>query len=319
MNRLRVASSCLPLAFAGFACMTPSRGAANHQYPNAAAMDRFAGNVAPTQVGDRWIFTYGPMVVEIDAAIGAHIATFSRGGSNVLAAGSWFRPSPQQAWGWPPPAEVESLPFAASVSGQVLTMQGANNKQWGLQAKKRFWANSNSEVFTIEYTLTNTGNSTANWAPWEISRVHPTGLTFFPAGQAIQAKTRSRQLPLQQAHGISWFDYEASALEPGKYIVARDGAEGWIAHVEAGLAFIKTFPDVPVAQIADDEGEIQLYTEAPAGADKFLEVEAEAAVQALAPGQSSVWTVHWYLRQLPDGVVPVSGSTGLVDFVRRQI
>ena len=275
--------------------------------------------VVPEQDGNIWRFTMGDTVAEIDTSIGASIQTFAYRGVNVLAASSWFRPSPQARWGWPPPPEVESAPFTPSLQNNVVTFIGSVNRTWGLQASKRVWADAADQTLNIEYTLTNRSSVVASWAPWEISRVHPAGLTYFPEGTAINAKTNvlgMAQLPVTTLAGVTWLNQQSAPLEPAKYIVARDGAEGWIAHVESGLVFIKSFADTSPDQLGPDEGEIQLYTEAPATADKFLEVEEEGPMVALPPGSSTSWTVHWRLRPLPSHIAATVGNAALVQWTR---
>src|SRR6202012_779344 len=71
-----------------------------------AAGDPFAGDVTPEAVGSHWRFTLGNTVFEVDPTNGASIPTFARNGHNVLAMRSWFRPSPQSRWSWPPPPEI---------------------------------------------------------------------------------------------------------------------------------------------------------------------------------------------------------------------
>ena len=178
--------------------------------------------------------------------------------------------------------------------------------------------NSANDVVTIEYTLTNTGSAAASWAPWEVSRVNATGLTFFPEGAAIPAKPGSfgALLALQGAGGAAWLDYKPSLYTSGNYIVARDGLEGWSAHAESGVVFIKSFTDIAPAEIPPEEGEIQLWTD---NTHTALEMENEGAYVSLAAGQSLVWTVRWYLRTIPADTPVTVGSAKLLDFVRAQI
>lgn len=283
-----------------------------------AAGDPFLGDVTPARNGDLWRFTFGDVVFEVNAAQGASVTTFARAGHNVLADGSRFRPSPQKTWNWPPPPEIAQDAYTASQAGPVLTMESQTSAQWGVQAKKRFWANSTNDVVTIEYTLTNTSAAPASWGPWEVSRVNPTGLTFFPEGSAIAAKPASYGglLALQSMGGVAWLDYNPALYTAGNYIVARDGLEGWSAHAETDVVFIKSFADIPPAQIPPEEGEIQLWTD---NTHAVLEMENEGAYVLLAAKQSLIWTVRWYLRSIPADAPVTVGSTKLVDFVRAQL
>ena len=188
----------------------------------------------------------------------------------------------------------------------------------GLKASKRFWANAANQVVTTEYTLTNVGTKRASWGPWEVSRLNATGLTFFPEGNAIPAKPSSygQLLPLQTTAGISWLNYNPVLYTAGNYIVARDGLEGWSAHAESGVLFIKSYPDISVSAIPPQEGEVQLWTD---NTHTALEMETEGAYVPLDPGQSLVWTMRWYLRAIPGDIMVSPGSARLVDFARQQL
>ena len=113
---------------------------ANSGSDGGGAGDPFLGDVMPTKNGDLWRFTFGEVVFEVNAARGASVLTFARGGHNVLADGCHFRPSPQKTWNWPPPAEIAQGAYSASQAGVVVTMESQTNAQWHVKAKKRFWA-----------------------------------------------------------------------------------------------------------------------------------------------------------------------------------
>lgn len=285
---------------------------------SAGGGDPFLADVVPSKNGDLWSLSFGGVVLEVDAIKGASVTTFSLGGHNVLADGSHFRPSPQKTWNWPPPAEIAQSAYTAGMSGNVIAMDGQTNAMWGVKAKKRFWANSVHQVVSIEYTLTNTSSASASWGPWEVSRVNATGLTFFPEGSAIAAKPASfgQLLALQSSGGVSWLDYKSANYTAGNYIVAHDGLEGWSAHAEAGVVFIKSVPDILPAQIPPEEGEVQLWTD---NTHTALEMENEGAYVALGAGNSLVWTMRWYLRAIPSDAAVSVGSAKLLDFVRAQL
>jgi hypothetical protein len=293
-------------------------GAAGSSGATSSVSDPFAANVTPTKVGALWALNFGATVFQVDAATGASVTTFALSGHNVLADGSHFRPSPQKTWNWPPPPEIAANPYTAAINGSVIEMVSQTNLQWGLKAKKRFWANSASGVVSTEYTLTNTSDQRASWGPWEVSRVNATGLTFFPEGNPIPAKPASfgQVLSLQLSLGASWLDYKAAQYTTGNYIVAHDGLQGWAAHAESGVVFIKSFPDILPTQIPPEEGEVQLWTDSTHTA---LEMENEGAYTALEAGSSIVWTMRWYLRAIPSDVPVSVGSSKLLDFVHTQL
>jgi len=85
-------------------------------------------------------------------------------------------------------------------------------------------------------------------APWEVTRVFPRGLTFFPTGPRTMP-SNGGTIPITTAAGITWFTYDAARITSDSKIFA-DAAEGWLAHADQGAVFIKKFADLPSAQIA---------------------------------------------------------------------
>jgi hypothetical protein len=95
-----------------------------------------------------------------------------------------------------------------------------------------------------------------------------------------------------------------------------DGTEGWVAHIAAGLVFIKVFADVSADKIAPNEGDVELYTNA---LHTYVELENQAAYGPIAAGQSVTWKVEWFLRRLPAALTPTAGNVALAQFVRETI
>jgi len=52
------------------------------------------------------------------------------------------------------------------------------------------------------------------------------------------------------------------------------------------------------------------------GGGVLVEVEQQGAGDELAPGATSVWGVHWLVREPPPEVVLASGQTALVERAR---
>jgi hypothetical protein len=154
-------------------------------------------------------------------------------------------------------------------------------------------------------------------APWEVTRVFPRGLSFFPTG-STERLSNGATLPTTKSDGITWWAYDAATVTMNSKLWA-DGTEGWLAHVAQGLVFIKTFPDVLPADTAPNEADVELYANAPPmAAGRYIELENQAAYGEIAPQGSASWTVTWYLRKLPDGMQPMP-SAALAQFVRTTI
>lgn len=275
--------------------------------------------VAPTAHGQLFSFQFGDARFSLDADCAGRIVSFALAGHEILLPagagnnfGSTFWPSPQSHWGWPPPAEIDSQPYQATLDGPVLSLAGASAPGLGLAVTKRFTADASAQMVTVQYGVLNTGAEARRVAPWEITRVPAGGLTFFPMGQGEPRKGQQDLLPLQISDGVAWFPYDGSRINSDQKVFA-DGSEGWIAHAQGDLLLVKTFADTGPAQAAPGEAEIELY----ANPDRtYVEVENQGAYGEIAPGGSVSWTVRWLLRRL-DAQAEISPA--LADTVRALL
>ena len=284
----------------------------------------------PAVSGTLYTFTAGNTVFIVDAAKAGRIVTFSLAGKNILNSaknsqdnnwGSTFWPSPQSAWNWPPPAELDPNAYTASLCGptssmlSTLSMTSQTSAALGLAVTKQFSVDATTGAVTIEYGLVNRGTQARSVAPWEITRVAAGGLTFFPMGNGSPTKGAQDLLNLQITDGVAWFAYSAAAITNDQKVFA-DGREGWIAHVDGNLLLVKVFGDTTPAQAAPGEAEIEIYTDA---GHSYIEVENQGAYVSVAPGATSTWTVRWFLRQLDPSISVQPGSPGLLNLVRALV
>jgi hypothetical protein len=278
----------------------------------------------PAVSGTVYTYTVGNTVFAVDAAKAGRIVTFSLAGKNILTAaknsqdnnwGSTFWPSPQSAWNWPPPAELDPNPYTASLCGATAVMSSQTSALLGLSVTKWFSVDAATGAVTIQYGLVNHGTQARSVAPWEITRVAAGGLTFFPMGEGAPTKGPQTLLNLQIADGVAWFAYDAAAITSEQKVFA-DGSEGWIAHVDGNLLLVKAFTDTLATQAAPGEAEIELYTD---DAHTYIEVENQGAYASVAPGATSTWTVRWFLRQLDATVSVQPGSADLLSLVRGLV
>jgi len=296
--------------------------------------DPFAATVLPTSEGTLLRLAFQSTVFEVDRDDAGRIVTFSLGGLNVLVSngtnfGSVFWPSPQSAWpsAWPPPPEFDTTQYSGGIEGNAIVLHGtaASSAFRMLRATKRFTANAEHQVITIEYTLHNDGVSTVMVAPWEITRVYPGGLTFFPDSGASLIAFSNPAIPFTRAESARWFEYRAAAITASSKSGA-DATEGWAAHVDChstlertcsgpSLVLIKSFSDVARADFAPGEAEVELYAD---GAHGYVELEDQGSYAAIPAGGERTWVMHWYLRELPS-LTTLNGNPALLDFVRSQL
>jgi hypothetical protein len=298
--------------------------------------DAFAATAPVTQSGNLWRLTLGTVIFEVDSAVAGKIATFSIDGTDVVvknmaATGSVFWTSPQSDWNWPPPAEMDATAYIPSASGNVLTMTGPLGAD-KLSISKRYWGNLDRQAVTVEYTIHNGNSAAVSKAPWEITRVYPGGLTFFPNGEpAVRLGDASFGIvPFTSAQGALWFKYNSSDFTTNVKDGA-DGLEGWAAHIACGTGLqgnwsypnctkspvlIKEWTDIPASAAAPAEKEVEIYAD---GGHSYVEFEQQGAYQSIPAGGTAVWTMHWLLRYLPSTVAPTAGSAELLTWVRGQL
>ena len=274
----------------------------------------------------RYLFQLENQQLAVDPAIGGRITSLTLDGEDFLTGpevndfnwGSTFWPSPQSVWHWPPSAELDHKPYEVITAGNTLKMVSQQDPQTGLVVTKEFSAAENPARYILRYTLTNQAPIPQFAAPWEVTRVHTEGITFFPRGKGDM---RGGLLPLTTvADGIAWFTYDAAGLPlKGDRQLYTDGSEGWMAHINGRTILIKKFPDVPLEKNAPKEGEIELFASDVKPGKSYVEIEHQGNYTPLSPGDTLSWEVTWYLRELPDSLDVTSGNNLLVDYVRSVI
>jgi hypothetical protein len=248
---------------------------------------------------------------EVDPQAGGRVTSFSLGGVDVLAGpdvdassyGSTFWTSPQSDWGWPPPAEVDRAPYSVvAQDDSTLTLAGAPHRALGVRVTKHFSADRMRGVFALKYSIHNQGRTPKRYAPWEVSRVHARGLTFFPSGQPSTGP-----LAVERIGTGTWYAHDPEVLnEVGKKSFTH-GTQGLLAHAAQGLLYVKSFAQVPSELQAPGEAQIEVYAN-----NRYVEVEVQGPYAVIEPGASVTWTVRWSLRKLPPGIVPFLGNAELL-------
>jgi Domain of unknown function (DUF4380) len=284
-----------------------------------AAADAEASAVVPILDGGLYVFTSGALSFEVDPHVGGRIVSFALDGQNVLSGpdanptnyGSTFWTSPQSDWSWPPPPEIDNLPYAATVDGGTLTLRGTENAALGVSITKAFSVDAVRGSVSIAYTIENAGTSARPFAPWEVTRVRPTGLVFFPTGVRAFSADSGPAFETQEAAGATWFDVDTTAIDADAKFFA-DAARGWIAQAAAGVVFVKKFAGASPGSEAPGEAEIEMFV---SGDHAYVEIEGQGPYRSIAAGGSVTWSVTWVLARTPAGVDASVGSAALVAFV----
>jgi hypothetical protein len=269
-------------------------------------------------IDGRYRLDDGPLSVALDPADGGRMTELSLSGVNVLAGrgaaashGSSFWPSPQRDWDWPPPAELDSLPWRAGLRDGALWLESDVTARLDLSATQLVTAAPHG--VRIEHRLRNHGSAPRAVAPWRNSRVGPGGLTFYPSPGATLEGSTLKLAPAED--GVSWLRHDPVTMTTNAKSFA-DGAEGWLAHVFGQLLFLMTFPKVPRSAQAPTEAEIELYVDRTG---LFVEVEQQGPYERIpAGGESTPWVVHFQLRVVPPEI-PKSPGPKLLSWVRSLV
>ncbi|UCH15764.1 MAG: T9SS type A sorting domain-containing protein [Bacteroidales bacterium] len=278
-----------------------------------------AQDITPQKDSVLYSFQVADMYFEMDESFGGRISSLKLGDKEVMFVnrdysdpilwGSTVWPAPQNVWGWPPSTTLDSDPYSGMISGNYVIMTSDVDDDSNLRFKKTFYASGEDTSVTIVYTFINEGLDTENDAVWEVTRVPPGGVSFFPAGEG--SVTGNLAVYVETVNNVSWYEYENSHQGGRKFY--SDGSKGWFAHAsDDSILFIKQFKDVHHDSVAPDENEIELWLN---GDHAYIELENQSKYYSIPPGDSIEYEVKWYLRQIPEDIDISTGSMELVDYV----
>lgn len=250
--------------------------------------------------------------VAVDAARGGRITEFSLHGHNVLATdtpetGSTFWPSPQQAWHWPPPAQLDKAEYTCVAERNRLTLESRVCDKTQLRLVKTLVLEGIE--LRVNYTLLNCDRVARQWAPWEVTRVRG-GISFYRAREPALALS-SAQAPYLKGH--VWHDYRPEQQNGAHQKIFGNASSGWLANAHDGYLLLKRFPAFTETQsAAPGEAEIEIYVHGDCAA-AYIELEQQGPFEWIAPGASITWEVTWLLGELPADCDLSVGSDELID------
>ena len=283
--------------------------------PDVGAADSDGGGASLVQPLDRgggkYVLEFGDTYFEVSKA-GARITSYRLAGHETLLQkgaaptdiyfGSTLWASPQSRFPVPAAAAFDTADYAVVVDATSITMRGSAATRPQLSFAKKFSADIPKGAIVIEYSVKNEAVAQASWAAWEVTRVPSGGLMFFPILGAPNANT---DLPNKTTPGYLWFD-NATRPSGGSKIFA-DGNQSYLAHTDGTYLFVKSWDDVPKAEQAPKEGEVEIYC-----GSTYNELEVQGTYAPLGPGETRTLTVRWYLRRLPADAKRAVGDTALV-------
>ncbi len=258
--------------------------------------------------------TQGDLCMTLNPAQGGRITGFWYQGRNCLAetsplTGSTLWPSPQQDWGWPPPAALDSEPYTLSQAGDAWVMTSRPCPQTGLVVSKR--VELDAAGFAITYRLFNCRDAAKLCAPWEVSRIYG-GYTVFESGSVPLPQST---LPLTVAGERCGYAYSPAGRDHNQKLFINN-SRGWLATVWQGLVLKKVFTPVDAATVAPNEAEIEIYAHGDPESP-YIEIEQQGEYAVVAPGQFYDWRVLWQLAPLPEGLTPGVDQDDFWEWVRQ--
>ncbi len=245
----------------------------------------------------------GNISFTVSAKYGGRIISFTCNGKELLitpndhleAFGATFWPSPQRNWKWPPYPVLDTQAYQYNGNRNHIKLTSAPDTASGFQFEKEFTVSAADTSINIIYTIRNITSVTKQVAGWDVCRVQG-GLSFFPVNDTVLSPL-PKSTPLSNTSlqdGICWYNFSVLATpQPQKLFSTARG--GWLAHVSNGLLFVKTFPDIAVAQLPPTQGEVEIYYQK---AGQYIELENHGPYTFLAPGETLIYKEKWYLSNL---------------------
>jgi len=229
---------------------------------------------------------------EIDPTLAGRVTRMTYSGHELLVDarvnpnnwGATYWTSPQADWGWPPVAEVDSLPYEAAEleGGWELSSRLATIGHRVFQVKKAFQVGPHPSTIDVRYGIVNLGSQPFSMANWEIARVPAGGLTFFPTGShELTPIAPHSELSVEKKFGCSFFDHRKFVPGLSRKLHA-DGRGGYLAHATGSHLILKMFADTIFEEQAPGEGECEIFANLDG---KYVEIEVQGAYVAIHPGQ----------------------------------
>lgn len=258
-------------------------------------------SVAPIRRGERLRCEATGVALEVDPSLGGRVVEFSLNGRNALfvdhrdSHGSTFWTSPQRDWGWPPPSEIDRDPYSCLPSKDAIVIESRCSPAVGVSVQKCFRM-ANDGAVAIVYTLRNDGGTARAVAPWEVTRVPRSGVSFFSGGTRVGPSAAFPAPAFTESDGLVSVDHRRRATGDRKLFA--ETSSGWLAHVAERLLFLKTFEARTGSACAPGEGDVEIFV---SGAAPYVELEQQGTYRTLEPGESTSWSVSWRLFELAPG------------------
>lgn len=289
---------------------------------NVASTELNESAIKYQPIGDSaYSISFGGLQATIDVKNGGRLEAFTLNGENCLSgkninSGNWgtsMWPSPQSAWGWPPSQQLDNLTYSVISDSSEIVLRSQKDTKQAFIFTKAYKIDIKDSTLVVTYTILNDTTVAQKVAAWEISRVAPDGLTFYPSGD--EAKRGQLATLTKDSSDVTWFQYNAETIPAGVPKLLADGKEGWLAQANNGLLLVKSFENVATNKYAPEEGEIELYANPD---HSYIEIEQQGTYVELKAGEQIVYVVRYKLVKLPASVHVSAGDVDLLKIARSM-
>jgi hypothetical protein len=281
-----------------------------------------AQSITPEDSSGYYYFKVANVYFEVDPSFGSRISSLKINGNETMYIdrtygggylwGATLWQSPQSEWNWPPSEALDQDPYSGGIFGDSITLLSDEDNRYNthLKFRKTFRANLSDTSITVKYTMINTGTTAHSYSAWQLVRVPSGGMALFPYGEGDITGAFASEVA--KVNNVAWFKYDGTETPGQKFF--SDGSEGWYAFLDSSKRiFMQKFMDVAADKQAPGENEIELWFNSH---DSYIELETQSEYTNIAAGDSLVWIVKWYLRNLPATISDTVGSLDLISYVR---
>ncbi|NIK41595.1 hypothetical protein FHY12_003970 [Xanthomonas arboricola] len=207
---------------------------------------------------------------------------------------------------WPPDPYLSlATTQAITRSHAQLVLEGVPSPVTGVQLRKRVALSSTrADTVEVEATARNIRKDPISWDLWFNTRVAASTRVFVPVAEAadirLQPPTEPGTVaPMYRHHG-GVFALRADAREDGlvqRGKVLLQPSAGWMAGFAGDQVLVIRFAHHPMAAIHPEQGQVELYLDAPPQHPErgLLEMEVHAPYRQLAPGAQMQAQEQWTL------------------------
>ena len=242
--------------------------------------------------------------------------------------GSTYWPSPQSSWCaavggcWPPPAAIDSGPYTGGIDAansiQLTSGRASLDGIAGsaITVTKQFTPVPGSGAIDVTYTLTNVVGATVSvsLAPWQVSRV--------AAGRAHVLRPGERPADVRARHRSHLHadpGGRRSLVRLGARHARLEGVRRRHRLARARHAGAAALPRRPIRTSSRPTPPPARRRSRSSRNGDYVELEAQGALAAIAPGEALTWTVRWKLRRVPGGTTVAAGSTALASLAAAAL